>query len=148
VQKFRMQNFSWGLFALQQFGVPLLSVLATGAIALLLVNVTPASKSAGDTAGVIAYLFPAVFGFFLGVLARSIGAPFRQAGRFIWVFPLSLFTIAFLSALFSGGLHAIPEFFGVRGGETEEGIGAILMTFPTVACCCYAFGIGREKRMA
>jgi hypothetical protein len=144
-------DFSWILFAVQQFAVPLLSLAATGLLAAAFVDVTPGSTPAWRVAGVIAgfvtYISPGLFGFMFGVLAKSLGSAVKQAGRWIWVIPVSTFAVAFLAALLSNPRKALPEFFGVRGGENEEGLAAIFITLPTLACCSYAVGISlRSKR--
>src|SRR5271157_4359845 len=105
-------KFPWALFAIQQIAVPFVSLLATGCLSALLASAIPASKAASDLAGVIAYVSPGLFGFALGALARSLGTAFRQAGRWIWVAPASLFTVAFLATLLIDWRGAIPSFFG------------------------------------
>jgi hypothetical protein len=99
-------------------------------------------------AGAIAYISPGLFGLIFGITARSLGSGFRRAGSQIWVAPLSLFAVAFLVSVLSNWREAFPEFFGLRGGETEEGIVAVLLTFPTAACCFYAIGIRLRKSIA
>jgi hypothetical protein len=142
-----MWDFPWGLFALQQVAVPLLSMLATGAFAVLLgAVVPPGSQFAGDAAGVFAYVCPGVFGLVFGMLARSLGSAFRQAGGRIWLAPLSFFSVTFLIDLLSFGRQAVPEFFGIRGGSAEEGIVAVLVTLPTAACCFYSVGIRWRRK--
>jgi hypothetical protein len=142
-------DFSWILFAVQQFSVPLLSLAATAVLAAALVDVIPGPTSAwhivGVIAGVVTYISPGLFGFLLGVLARSLGFAVTQAGRWIWVIPVSIFAVAFLVTLMSDWHRVLPGFFGIRGGQTEEGIGAIFITFPTLACCSYAVGIGLRR---
>jgi hypothetical protein len=138
-------DFPWILFAVQQFTVPLLSVAATGLLTAALVSVIPESTSAWDIAGVITYISPGLFGFTFGVLARSLGPAVKQAGSWIWVVPGSTFTVAFLVTLLSNWRQALPEFFGIRGGATEEGLIALLVTFPTLACCFYAVGINVRR---
>ena len=137
--------FSWILFAVQQFAVPLLSLVATGILAAALMNVIPESTSAWSIAGVITYISPGLFGFMFGLLARSLGSAVRQAGRWIWVVPVSIFAVAFLATLLSNWRQALPEFFGIRGGATEEGLIALFITCPTVACCSYAVGISLRR---
>ena len=80
-----------------------------------------------------------------GVLASSLGPAFKRAGRWIWIAPVSLFAVAFLDGLFTDWRHVIPDFFGVSGGEAEQGLLAMLITFPTAACCLYSVGISLRK---
>jgi hypothetical protein len=142
-------EFSWTLFASQQVVAPLLSLAATGLLAAAFVDVTPERTSAwhiaGTIAGVITYISPGLFGFMFGALARSLGSAVKEAGRWIWVIPVSIFAVGLLVTLLSDWRQALPGLFGVRGGENEEGLGAIFITFPTLACCSYAVGISLRK---
>lgn len=142
------QGFPWFLFITQQLLVPAFTMLATGLLAFALTRIVPESAVARDIAGGVVYLSPGLFGFTLGLLARSRGSQFREAGRRIWFVPVCLFAAAFIAALLSNWRRAVPECFGVRGGETEEGIVAMLITFPTIACSFYALGIRLRKSRA
>ena len=72
---------------------------------------------------------------------------FRASGRPVWLLPTIFFATTFVIAMISDRAEVIPEFFGTSSSRNPEaGIVAVLITFPTVACCFYALGIRGKKQ--
>ena len=80
-------------------------------------------------------------GLALGFYARSFGAQVREAGAQIWIFPTVVLTLGFAWALYSDWRTALVEFFWVQTGARVQGLGTVLITFPTSACWLYSVSI-------
>ena len=139
-------SFSLPLFALQQVFVPLLAVGGTAGLAALIDAYLFGSRWPESAAALLLYLTPAALGWLLGRVARRMSPGFRVAGRWVWVAPVGLLLVSVVSGLLRNSAEALREVFYLNGGESNHGLGALLITFPALASCFYAVSIGLNKK--
>jgi len=59
-------------------------------------------------------------------------------GRWVWLAPVGLVTLAVIGHLIGGHTSEIRQLFYVGNGEGEGGWVLVLVTLPTWGCCWYS----------
>lgn len=97
---------------------------------------------------VLDYFLFAIAGF---GLARLVASTWRDApieGSLVWIIPAGLMGMGFVwEWVWSGFASVLRGFFWVAPGHGEEGLGIVLITLPTLCCCCYSLVMNRRLRI-
>ena len=89
----------------------------------------------------------AIFAFICGVMIGGRNFSLRESGSVVFIIPLCLLTLALLNDSRGGVDRAFRTYFIYEpgNGDSESGLGLVLLTLPTLTCCAYSAGI-RFKR--
>lgn len=137
-----LSDVSWFLFIIQQISVPLFTLIVLFVIAVPFEEISRRSRFAEAICVLLVYACPPVAGWTLGRIASKLSPTFRASGRVIWVIPAVLFVLLLTGSAYSDWQKALVTAFMFRNDEPESGLGVVLITFPTVACCFYSFAVG------
>lgn len=134
---------SWALFALQQTFVPVLSFLITYCSSSILALGQHPGQKLGLEDLAAAYGFTAFCATAFGYSTGRRWFPLVKYGRYIYILPACVLAIGFLIDCRGGLASAVMTYFFVDAGnrDRESGLGLVLITLPTVACCGYSLGI-------
>lgn len=99
-----------------------------------------AANGIGDLlGGELIFGFVIGLGGLLGFMAASWFPRLYPSGKRVWIVPLVLYVALGVLIAITGSVgQALRNLFDPRA--TEEGLGVVLLTIPTMLCCGYSLG--------
>jgi hypothetical protein len=88
------------------------------------------------------YVFFAVVGLTLGVLVSRVLPASVESGRWVWAGPVGLMVVYTFMGIGSGRIDIITLWFG----KGEDGWTRVIVTSPTLGCCCYSAAMEWARR--
>lgn len=89
---------------------------------------------------ILTYVFFATAGLLLACLTSVIWRDAAREGALIWIVPAGLEVMCVIGQGVSGGpasaFHGL--FFSAGPGQGEGSWGIVIVTLPTLCCCCYS----------
>jgi hypothetical protein len=135
----RPSGFSVPLFLLQQFLVPLLSLVIGVLVSALFEGNSPIQNA------LMRYLVFSAIGFWLGYkMQKTVPRARYSGGPWVWIAPVCLLIWGFFDTLRIEPDKMIAEVFIGNGPET--GYILIFNTLPVVACCFYSLALIAASR--
>ena len=87
---------------------------------------------------VVEYLFDLLVAVALALAVSRLAPTSTIEGRWVWLAPVGLVTLAVIGHLIGGHTSEIRQLFYVGNGEGEGGWVLVLVTLPTWGCCWYS----------